>query len=131
MSAWFPVAGVADLPPGAAVAAVAGGVEVALFNVDGELCALDGRCLHKGGSLAEGTVRDGIVTCPLHFWRYELRTGVRLGASGLRLACHPVRVREGRVEVAVDPPPVLPASLRERLLHAGRVWRDQQSSPGE
>lgn len=113
------------------MAAVAGGVEVAVFNVDGDLCALDGRCLHRGGSLAEGTVRGGIVTCPLHFWRYELGTGARLGAPGLRLSCHPVRVRDGRVEVRVDPPPAPPASLRERLLHAGRLWRDQQSRPTE
>lgn len=122
---WFPIAGAAHLPPGAAVAAEAGGVEVAVFNVDGDLCALDGRCLHKGGPLAEGMVQDGVVTCPLHFWRYDLRTGERLGAPALRLACHPVRVVEGRVEVLVTPAPA-PASIRERLLAAGRDWKQRQ-----
>jgi hypothetical protein len=67
-------------------------------------------------------VRDGVVTCPLHWWRFDLLTGEHVGDPGLRLARYPVRVADGTVEVLVPPsPPVL--SLRERLLAAGQEWK--------
>ena len=98
---WVVVAAAGDLPAGTALAARAGGAEVAVFNVDGELRAVEGRCLHRGGPLAEGKVDGGVVVCPLHWWRYDLRTGKRQGYPQLRLSCYPVRVRDGQVEVLV------------------------------
>ncbi|MCI0536142.1 MAG: Rieske 2Fe-2S domain-containing protein, partial [Verrucomicrobiales bacterium] len=52
--------------------------ELALFNVAGEIYALDGRCPHRGGSLGEGTVENGTVFCPLHGWQFDVKTGVCL-----------------------------------------------------
>lgn len=117
---WVDVGAESDLPPGSAVAVSAGGAGVAVFNVEGEWLAVEGRCLHKGGALAEGLVSGGVVTCPLHWWRYDLRTGQRLGAPDLRLACYPVRITEGHVEVLVPPAVPAPPSLRDRLLAAAR-----------
>jgi nitrite reductase/ring-hydroxylating ferredoxin subunit len=119
---WVEVADAAALSPGAAICAPAGDGEVAVFNLDGELVAVEARCLHKGGALAEGHVSDGVVTCPLHWWRYDLHTGERLGAPDLRLACYPVRVFDGRVEVRVPSSCPAAPSLRDRLLAAGREW---------
>ncbi|MGH9009044.1 MAG: Rieske (2Fe-2S) protein, partial [Acidimicrobiia bacterium] len=112
-----------------ALTAPAGDVEVAVFNLDGELVAVEARCLHKGGALADGHVSDVVVTCPLHWWRYDLRTGARLGAPELRLACYPVRSVGGRVEVLVPSPRRPEASLRERLLAAGREWQAGGGTP--
>jgi nitrite reductase/ring-hydroxylating ferredoxin subunit len=125
---WVAVAGAADLAPGAAVTAPAGDGEVAVFNVDGELFAVEARCLHRGGALAQGHVSDGVVTCPLHWWRYDLRTGERLGAPDLRLACYAVRLVDDRVEVLVPPGRPSAPSLRERLLAAGREWEGDRST---
>ena len=124
---WVAVAPVADLPPGGSLVATAGGAEVAVFNLGGELRAVEGRCLHRGGCLADGMVAEGVVTCPRHWWRYDLRTGERQGAPELRLACYPVRVEDGRVEVLVPPAPS-ELSLRERLLAAGRDWKQARGS---
>jgi nitrite reductase/ring-hydroxylating ferredoxin subunit len=121
---WVAVAGAEALPPGAAVSLRLGpDNEVAVFNVDGELYAVDGACPHRGGPLAEGVVRDGIVTCPLHWFRFDVRTGEHVGNDPrLRLTCYPMRVAGGVVEVLVPPPPP-EMSLRERLLAAGREWK--------
>jgi nitrite reductase/ring-hydroxylating ferredoxin subunit len=126
---WVAVAAAGDLPPGASLAARAGAAEVAVFNVDGELRAVEGRCLHRGGSLAEGMVDGGVVVCPRHWWRYDLRTGERQGDRRLRLSCYPVRVRDGRVEVMI---PAARAELpwRERLLAAGRDWTRARGAEG-
>ncbi len=120
---WVAVAAVEALPPGAAVARSVGpATEVAVFNVNGELCAVDGACPHRGGPLAEGVVRDGVVTCPRHWFRFDLRTGEHVGDAELRLRRYPLRVVDGMVEVLL--PPALPEmSLRERLLAAGREWK--------
>jgi nitrite reductase/ring-hydroxylating ferredoxin subunit len=106
---------------------VAGGVAVAVFDLDGELVAVDDRCLHQGSSLFSGFVRAGIVTCPAHWWRYDLRTGQRVGAPHLRLRS--LRVERVGDEVVVEVPasatgPIRPPpSLREQLLQHAREWR--------
>ena len=48
---------------------------VSIFNVQGELFAMDDLCPHRGGPLSEGTVKEGQVTCPWHGLTYDLRTG--------------------------------------------------------
>ena len=127
---WVMVATADEVLPGAAICAPAGDGEVAVFNLDGELVAVEARCLHRGGALAEGHVSDGVVTCPLHWWRYDLRTGERLGAPDLRLACYPVRMLDGRIEVLM-PNTDRPSSVwRDRLLAAGQEWEaDHRSDP--
>src|SRR4029077_1984368 len=58
------------------------GRSFAVFEVAGELVVTDGACPHNGGPLAEGLVRDGVVTCPWHWYSYELATGrCRTGAG--------------------------------------------------
>lgn len=68
---------------------------------DGEgVLALHDRCSHRGCSLATGEVEDGVVTCPCHGSRFDLRSGEVL--RGPATAPQPVletRTRAGRVEV--------------------------------
>lgn len=121
---WVSVGPLDALPPGAAVALEGNGdpPTVAVFNVDGELCAVEGACPHRGGPLAEGMVRDGVVSCPRHWFRFDLRTGEHVGGPELRLRCYPVRVVDGMVEVCVPPAPP-PMSWRDRLLAAASEWK--------
>ena len=57
---------VADLSPGTGMAVYAGGQDLAVFNLDGEIVAMGNECPHQSGSLGDGTLEGGIVTCPLH-----------------------------------------------------------------
>lgn len=72
---WHTIGKVADCPPGTCLEAVAGDRIVALFNVDGELHALDGVCPHQGGPLGKGNLQGAIVTCPWHGWQFDVRNG--------------------------------------------------------
>ncbi|MFZ9987754.1 MAG: Rieske (2Fe-2S) protein [Candidatus Nanopelagicales bacterium] len=93
------------------------GVLVAV--VDGEPRAVSDSCLHKGVSLAGGVCRDGVITCPSHWWRYDLRDGSLQGTPGAGLAVYPARVSDGIIEVQL--PEVAPAmSMREMLLAHAR-----------
>ena len=73
--------------------------EVALFNLGGEIYALDGRCPHRGGSLGEGTVEQGTVFCPLHGWQFDIKTGACLDKPDRTAACFPVRIVDGQIQV--------------------------------
>jgi ferredoxin-NADP reductase/nitrite reductase/ring-hydroxylating ferredoxin subunit len=68
----------------------------ALFHIDGAVHAVDGLCPHEGGPLAEGTVANGIVTCPWHGWTFDARTGCSI-APGRDLQRHETRVEDGRI----------------------------------
>jgi nitrite reductase (NADH) small subunit len=47
----------------------------AICNHAGEIRALSGICIHRGGPLGQGQVHDGRVVCPYHMWEFDCRTG--------------------------------------------------------
>ncbi|MDA1190893.1 MAG: sigma 54-interacting transcriptional regulator [Candidatus Poribacteria bacterium] len=72
---------------------------VAIFNVDGELCAIDNACPHQGGPLNEGALEGSIVTCPWHDWQYCVKTGNAIQTPGVRR--YAVRIEDEVVQIAV------------------------------
>lgn len=110
---------IADLPVDRCVAVADGRAVVA--RVGDEVIAFENRCLHQDSPLAGGQVKDGKLTCPLHFWRYRLPSGEHLGREG-SLASYPVEVVGGRVYVDVPPDePVV--SFREQMLAHAASWK--------
>ena len=51
------------------------GLEIALFKVDGKICAIHSICPHQGGPLDEGGLSGNLVTCPWHGWDFDVKTG--------------------------------------------------------
>ena len=49
--------------------------EVLIANVNGSFYAIANLCIHKGGSLSEGSLEGNIVTCPIHGSRFDVTTG--------------------------------------------------------
>lgn len=100
--------------------AVADGAAV-VVRVGDAVVAFPNRCLHVGGALDGGRVRDGGLTCPNHFWRYRLADGSHVGGAG-SLARYPTEVTgDGSVYVEIpDPEPAI--SMRERMLAHAREW---------
>ncbi len=74
-----------------------GGETVAVFKTPQGFRACQNVCPHAGGSLGEGNVEGGTVTCPLHGWQFNLQTGACLNEPGNDIKIHPVEVRKGRV----------------------------------
>jgi 3-phenylpropionate/trans-cinnamate dioxygenase ferredoxin subunit len=56
--------------------------------VDGTPFAIEDACNHAGASLAKGPREGCVVACPLHAYRFDLRTGELLSP---RRACAPQR----------------------------------------
>ena len=76
--------------------------EVGLFKLDGEVCAIDGVCPHVGGPLGEGFVEDGTVSCPVHGWSFDLRTGQCTTNPRARVDCFETKVEDGAVFVRLS-----------------------------
>jgi len=95
------VARVEDVPPGTVTHVRAGEEEIALANVDGEVYALQGHCLHLQGPLGEGRLEDSVLTCPWHGWQYDVKTGLNEFDHAIRLRTYEVRVEDGDVEIEV------------------------------
>ena len=51
------------------------GHEILIARAGDSLYAVDSRCPHMGGNLAEGRLEGTIVTCPRHGSRFDLTDG--------------------------------------------------------
>jgi nitrite reductase (NADH) small subunit len=86
-----------EIAPGTAKTVEVNGKQVALFNVGGQLYAIDNTCLHRGGPLGEGEIDGKIVTCPWHGWEYDVTTGATLDDPAKKVACFKVQVSDDDV----------------------------------
>jgi 3-phenylpropionate/trans-cinnamate dioxygenase ferredoxin component len=93
-----------ELRPGSMRIVAAGALSIGVYNCDGELMAIEDRCSHDDGPLAEGDWEpdECIVTCPRHGSRFDIRTGRALTLPAyLPVDTYPVEVRDGLVVVTV------------------------------
>ena len=78
------------------------GREVALFNLGGEYMAVENRCPHRQGPLADGIVAGKSVFCPLHAWKICLETGRAQSGGEGAVRTYAVKVVGQEVYVALD-----------------------------
>ena len=97
------VASVDDIPEGEGFGTVVDGVEIAVFNVDGEYYAIHNKCIHKEGPMYRGHVDDEScsVFCPWHWWEWDLETGRSPVDTKKRLRTFDVEVEDGEVRIDV------------------------------
>ena len=95
---------VEELPPGEVKIVHAGEISVGVYNVDGEYYAIEDRCSHDDGPLAEGDwePEEYVAICPRHGSRFDIRTGRPLTLPAyLPVETFPVTVEDGLVKVSV------------------------------
>jgi nitrite reductase/ring-hydroxylating ferredoxin subunit len=82
--------------------ATVGRREVFVYKKGAEVFALGNECPHQGGMLCDGWVEGEIVTCPLHGWEFDLRTGACMTVPGESVPRFRVSVEDGAVFVEED-----------------------------
>ena len=93
-----------ELPPGQVKIVREGDLAIGVFNVNGELCALEDRCSHDDGPLAEGEFDpdEGVVICPRHGSKFEVRSGRPLTLPAyVPVETYPVWVEAGLVKLEI------------------------------
>ncbi|MFN8527097.1 MAG: non-heme iron oxygenase ferredoxin subunit [Anaerolineae bacterium] len=94
MSDFVTVAQLDELPPGERMVVELGRDYVIIFNVGGELYAVEDMCSHEEYPLAEGALTDHALECPKHGAQFDIRTGGVLCPP----AVSPVKTYDVRVE---------------------------------
>ena len=122
MTSFECVGSAAELREASPKVVTVGGRTIGLFHHEGAFHAVDNRCPHMGFPLTDGSVDDGILTCPWHHARFELSCGDTFDPFADDVRTFPVEVRDGEVYVDPDPPRAVdPAThWRERLEHGLR-----------
>nr|WP_180207001.1 Rieske 2Fe-2S domain-containing protein [Pseudomonas sp. SbOxS1]NYU07325.1 Rieske 2Fe-2S domain-containing protein [Pseudomonas sp. SbOxS1] len=77
------------------------GSSLALFNVAGQLYAIDDSCPHQGASLCGGRQEGRVIQCGAHGLRFDLASGYLLNSNSVKVETYPVEVVDGQVFIVV------------------------------
>ncbi len=80
-------------------------VEIGVFNCGGDLLAIEDRCSHDDGPLAEGEFDQATCTveCPRHGSVFDLRTGrPKTLPAFAPVETFQVRIENGEIKLEVD-----------------------------
>jgi 3-phenylpropionate/trans-cinnamate dioxygenase ferredoxin subunit len=96
---------VAELPPGERRLIEWEELEIGVFNCGGELYAIEDRCSHDDGPLAEGEFDPETCTveCPRHGSLFDLRTGQpKTLPAYVPVETYPVIIEDETIKLEVD-----------------------------
>lgn len=102
---WIQITEAANIPHKEGRTVELGPLSVAIFNLGDRFVAVENRCPHKGGPLADGIVGGTTVTCPLHNWRICLETGAvtkPCADEEISIRTFDVRLENGLVMLSLD-----------------------------
>ncbi|MGB1110134.1 MAG: non-heme iron oxygenase ferredoxin subunit [Gammaproteobacteria bacterium] len=103
MTEWVDVCATNGIAPGEWLVVDVDGVDVAVFNVDGEFHAIEDVCTHDGACLTGEAIEGEEVICPRHGARFNIKTGKALTAPAYEdVASLPVQIVDGRIQVRDD-----------------------------
>ncbi len=94
-----------ELPEGEMRLVEVDGVEIGVFNCGGDLLAIEDRCSHDDGPLAEGSFDQATCTveCPRHGSLFDLRTGrPKTLPAFAPVETFQVRIEDGEIKLEVD-----------------------------
>lgn len=94
-----------ELPDGEKRIVEVEGLRIGVFNAGGELLAIEDRCSHDDGPLAEGEFDPGACTveCPRHGSLFDLRSGKpRTLPAYTPVDTFDVRVEDDEIKLEVD-----------------------------
>jgi len=97
---WISIGIIDDIPrAGARVVKTQFG-NVAVFRThEDQIYAVEDKCPHLGGALSAGLVHGAEVTCPLHSWVIDLKSGGVVGPDEGCTLIVPVRLQAREIEL--------------------------------
>jgi len=96
-----------DLPLAVPRLVFVGHRRILLYRSERRIHAISELCPHAMQPLSGGQITAGVIRCAKHGAQFDMESGKPLnGVTDKSLTIYPVRVLEGRIEVAVTVPPV-------------------------
>ena len=104
MDDWTQVGARDAVDPDTPLAVEIGELKIGVYDVDGDLFAIDDICPHAHAHLTQGFTDGCEIECPLHNAVFDVTTGKHLrGEPCDDVRTFPVRVVAGRIEVQGRP----------------------------
>ncbi len=98
MDSWIEIAVLDDIPRLGARVIKTDSVDIAVFRTaSDEVFALKDECPHRQGPISQGIVHETTVTCPLHNWKIDLKSGQAKAPDKGCTSGYPVKVEAGRI----------------------------------
>ncbi len=99
---YFPVISLDDLIPGERIFIEVDEMSVVLFNIAGDVYALEDRCTHDDGPLGEGELEGYEIVCPRHGAKFDVRDGQALSLPAVEPTRYfPVRIVDNQIEIGI------------------------------
>jgi len=103
MTPWTDVLAADELPSDDVLGVLAGGRDLALYAVGGEVYATDNTCTHGHARLCDGFLDGHEIECPLHQGKFDVRDGRPTCEPATQpLRSYPVKIEGARVFVLLD-----------------------------
>ena len=100
---WVKAAERGKLAEGEVLGVIVAGKEIALYDLDGTLCATDDVCTHAYAKLSDGWLDKGEIECPLHAGRFDVKSGKALCPPVTDdIKTYPVRVIGDEIQVKLE-----------------------------
>ena len=103
-----------EVSPGNCISAKLEGNFIGIHNVNGKYYAVNNICPHVGGILHAGQLENDVIVCPIHQWKFDVKTGRCIWPGKCGIATYPVKVDGEDIFVDINSPsqPIQQNSIR-------------------
>ena len=74
---------------------------ILLVRKDNQIFAVSNRCPHEGCTFEGGILRDYLIMCPCHGWKFDIRDGKYTENEATILLTYRCRIQNGKVYVEI------------------------------
>jgi nitrite reductase/ring-hydroxylating ferredoxin subunit len=78
------------------------GLSILLIKKAGKVYALSNKCAHMGCGMGGGVLREYILQCPCHDWKYDIRTGAFINAAEIKIPVYDLKLSDGKILINVE-----------------------------
>jgi 3-phenylpropionate/trans-cinnamate dioxygenase ferredoxin subunit len=99
---FYSIGPIDDLPNGERIFAEIGDRYLVIFNIGGNIYAVEDVCSHDDGPLGDGDLEEYEIICPRHGARFDIRTGKALSFPAVTaIPAYPVQIQAGMILVGL------------------------------
>ena len=95
---------VGDVPPnGLKEVEAEGGLKLLVASAGSEFFGYQAQCPHQDVALCEGLYDGSVLTCHMHLWQWDIRTGAPMGIAEAPLQGYPLAVEGDAIYLGPQP----------------------------
>ena len=99
---FYEIAAAEELPNGERLFVEIDEAYLVVFNIGGDIYAIEDVCSHDDGPLGDGDLEGHEVVCPRHGARFDVRTGKALTFPAVEdIPAYPVQIIDGKIQVGL------------------------------